>query len=91
MSLALDRASLNELNDTQRETERALSELRNAIAKWDTRVDQVRTELESKLDITLTEFERVARESVENAISLHLKPFTMVRAIQQVAFRVFER
>ena len=89
--MALNRASLSELDDTQCETERVLSELGYVITEWAPRIDQVRTQQESKLDVTLTKFEQAARESAEEAISLRLQSLTMVRTIQPVAFRVFER
>ena len=91
VSLALNRAELSELYHTQCETERVLSELQYVITKWAPRIDQVRTQQESKLDGTLAKFEEVARESAEEAISLQLQPLTMVRTTQPVVFHVFER
>ena len=80
--MALDRAELSELADTQCETERVLSDLRYIITQWAPRIDQLRAQQESKLDVTLTHFEQVAKENAEEAISLQLESLTMVGAIQ---------
>ena len=79
--MTLDRASPSELDDTQRETERVLSKLQDIITKWAPKVEQVRIQQEDKLHKTLTNFEQVAREHAEEAISRELRSLTLVGAI----------
>ena len=79
---------MSELYDTQRETERVVSELQYTITKWAPRIDQVRAQQKNKLHGTLTKFEHAARESAKEAISLQLQSLTMVRTTQPVVFHV---
>src|SRR5258708_1087312 len=53
VTLSLNRASPDELNKTQRQTEETLSDLRRTLGQWTLRIEEVRTQQQSKLNEVL--------------------------------------
>lgn len=81
VTLGLNRAPLNELVKTQRQTEETLSDLQQVLNQCTPGIEEVRTQQESKLNEALLRFERVASESANEAIALCEASLLLVRAL----------
>ena len=82
--MCLNRASLDKLYETQRQTEKTLSDLRDALRQWKSRIDEVRVQQDGNLNKVLRKFEETARDSADKALEMSVRSVRIVSVFRNL-------